>query len=158
MADIKNKIELSDLLELMVTQFETLFATNNNGELSATKLREYMQTQIDYLTILNGSLKLQRMEFIPLDDVSETILPDGVDENILYIHNNVAPQVVNLPPLTAENDGISIRGVLLTVNDTTFTPDGLDNFIGTNPEHDSLYKLTSVFVKQAWIAEYKALV
>jgi len=150
MPQIMNKLELDDLLILMTAQYESLFATNSNKELTAEKLREYMGTQISYLTILNDSMKIQRPEFVAMNGAVETITE--LDSNVLYIHANTEDQIINLPPLTPVNEGVTVKGLLLSDTfNTTFVPDGSDPLAGANPSSDSLYYLTAT--AKGWILE-----
>lgn len=142
---IINKTDLQDLLDALIVQFNVLFPDNNTGEISADDLRTHLQSLNDYLNEQLDSGDLQKPEPITVDLAVENWTDPDVDRNLYKIHNNGAPQTVNLPTISGVTEGITIRGITLTNNPVTFVPSGGDVVLGTATiSRDGLYQIRAV--------------
>jgi len=107
MSIIKSKQDLEATIQ-------ALFPDNNSGAITAAKLREYLQENLDSTT-------LQRVVTVYFTAAAETMVDADIDDNIRYFAMSPTSQTIALPEITPAIETLTIKIVSITGNGVTFT-------------------------------------
>lgn len=107
MSIIKSKADLEATIQ-------ALFPDNSTGAITAAKLREYLQENLDSTT-------LQRVVTVYFTAAAETMVDADIDDNIRYFAMSPTSQTIALPEITPAIETLTINIVSITGNGVTFT-------------------------------------
>ena len=107
MSIIKSKADLEATIQ-------ALFPDNTTGAITAAKLREYLQENLDSTT-------LQRVVSVYFTAAVETMADADIDDNIRYFAMSPTSQTIELPEIVPAIETLTINIVSITGNGVTFT-------------------------------------
>jgi hypothetical protein len=137
MSIIKSKQDLEAAIQ-------TLFPDNTSGAITAAKLREYLQENLDSTT-------LQRVVTVYFTTASETMVDADIDDNIRYFAMAPTHQVIALPEITPAIETLTINIVSITGNGVTFT--STSPITGdVSASEAGLYTLLATF--EGWVVSF----
>lgn len=131
---IKNQATLS-------AEIDSTFPTNNNEEITAEDLRNYLQDALasQRIQVKDGTLMVSDPTNLSAADI---------DENKPLL-NSLTPKTINLPPLMDLEEGRTLVINTLDSNQITLNPDGSDSLIGPTTVNEQAY-IQCIVVSNAW--------